>query len=53
MVYKFLKNLQAVVLKMKLNEMNNWLKNHINQLLKNSKEEKYIHNLNTILGVFI
>ena len=55
MVYKFFdkKNPQVVVLIMKLNKMRNFLKNITNQLLKNSKKEKFILHLNTIFGELI
>ena len=33
--------------------MNNWLKNYINQLLKNFKKGKYIHHSETILELLI
>ena len=47
------KQLQVLVLKMKISKMNNWLKNYINQLLKNLKKEKYIHHLKTIFRMLI
>ena len=55
MVYKFFdkKNPQVVVLIMKLNKMRNFLKNFTNQLLKNSKKEKFILHLKTIFGELI
>ena len=36
---------------MKLSKMNNYQKNYTNQLLKNVKEKKYIHQLYSIWGV--
>ena len=52
MVY-FDKNLQLVVLMIiKLNKMNKWLKNYTNQLLKNSKK-KSLFFIKTIFGVLI
>ena len=45
-----IKNPQVVVLKMRLNKMNNWLKNCINQLLKNLKKGEFIFHLKTVFG---
>ena len=53
MVYKFFdKKIQIVVLSLYL-KMNNYLKNLINPLLKNSKKEKCIQHSKTILGVLV
>ena len=58
MVYSFLIknpllliNLKEVVLLM--NQIINWQMNFINQLLENSKKEKFIHHLEIIFGVLI
>ena len=48
-----IKKPQAVVLTMKLNKINNWMKNYTNQLLKNVKTEEFILHLKTIFGVLI
>ena len=48
-----IKKPQAVVLTMKLNKINNWMKNYTNQLLKNVKKEEFILHLKTIFGVLI
>ena len=54
MVYKcFDKKLLVVILKMKIFQTNNWLKNYTNQLLENLIKEKYTHLLETIFGVQI
>ena len=45
-----IKNLPEVVLKMRIFQKNNWLKNNTNQLLENSRKEKYTHLLQTIFG---
>ena len=52
-VYKFFdkKNPKKVVLLM--NQVINWQMNFINQLLENSKKEKFIHHLKIIFGVLI
>ena len=49
MVYKKIKRL--LVEQLMLCQINNLQMNFINQLLKNLKEEKYIHQLKTIWGV--
>ena len=51
-VYKFFdkKKLLVVVLKMKISQTKNYLKNYTNQLLKNSRREKYPRLLQTIWG---
>ena len=52
MVYKFLiKSLVEVVSLM--SQIINWQMSFINQLLENSKKEKFIHLLETIFGVLI
>ena len=48
-----IKSPHVLVLKMKLNKMNNQLKNCKNQLLENLKKEKYIHHLKIIFGKLI
>ena len=54
MVYKFFnKKSQVVVLMMKLNKINNWLKNYTKQLLENLKKEEFILHLKTIFRVLI
>ena len=45
-----IKSLKVVVLTMKLKKINNQQRNYINQLLKNSKEEKYVHHMKKIFG---
>ena len=54
MVYKFFnKKPQVAVLMMKLNKINNWLKNYTKQLLENLKKEEFILHLKTIFRVLI
>ena len=54
MVYKFFnKKPQVVVLMMKLNKINNWLKNYTKQLLENLKKEEFILHLKTIFRLLI
>ena len=48
-----IKNLLEVVLKMKLNKINNVKMNFINQLLERFKNEKFILCVKTIFGVYI
>ena len=44
MVYKFFdKNFLVVVLKMKISQTKNMLQNYTNQLLENSRKEKYTY----------
>ena len=44
MVYKFFdKKLLKTVLKMRIFQTKSWLKNQENQLLENSRKEKYTH----------
>ena len=53
-VFKFFdKTWLVVVLKMRIFQTNNYLKNYRNQLLKYLRKEKYIHLLKTIFGVQI
>ena len=44
---------QGVVLIMKLNKINNWLKNYTNKLLKKIKKKEFIPHLKTMFGVLI
>ena len=54
MVYTFLRRKPLlVVLKMRILQSNNLLKNYTNQLLENLIQEKYIHLLLRIFGVQI
>ena len=48
-----MKKPQLVVLLMKLNKINNWLRSYTNQLLKNVKKGEFILHLKTISGVLI
>ena len=54
MVHKFFdKNLLVVVLKMRIFQTKNLLKNYTNQLLEKIKNEKDTHLFQTIFGVLI
>ena len=54
MVYNFLiKKLLVVVLKMRIFQAKNYLKNYINQLLENLRKEKDARLLQTIFGLLI
>ena len=54
MVHKFFdKNLLVVVLKMRIFQTKNLLKNYTNQLLEKMKNEKDTHLFQTIFGVLI
>ena len=47
------RNQKEVVLKMRIKKMSNWLKNFINQLLENLKQEECIQHLKKIFGALI
>ena len=49
----FIKTLQVVMLKVKLYQTKNQLKNYTNQLLENLKNQKYTYLLKTIFGLLI
>ena len=54
MFYKFFdKKLQLEQLKMRIIRAKNYLKNYINQLLKNSRKEKHHHLLEEMFGVLM
>ena len=52
-IYFLIKEPLVVVLIMKLNKINNKLRNYTNQLLNSFKKEEFILHLNTISGVLI
>ena len=52
-IYFLIKEPLVVVLIMKLNKINNELRNYTNQLLNSFKKEEFILHLNTISGVLI
>ena len=52
-IYFLIKEPLVVVLIMKLNKINNELRNYTNQLLNSFKKEEFILHLNRISGVLI